>query len=162
MDDRVPAPVAPPWQGIAPAARRLEGSIVDPAYLPAPPEGGDPVDVPTRSFLRAKQRIDAQQEMIQVLGPYYVNVNFFPTMGGGLIDGLWFHGERLFFSLWAPCRKLLVDIFTTTMPSDEERAAREAFAEQHGLRYAFTPPGYVLSIDDLKQALATPGEAAHV
>ena len=154
--------LAPPWQGIAPAARRLEGSILDPAYLPAPPEGGDPVDVPSRAFLRGQQRVAAQQELINVLGPYYMNTNYFMKQGGGMFDALVFNGEKLTFSLWAPHRHLLVDIFPAAMPSADEMAARNAFAEANGLRYCVTPPGYVLSIDDLKEAVAQASGGTHV
>lgn len=136
----------------APAARWV-GSTLDPTYLSARSDGERPDDPPKRRLLA---RIQAQQDLIAVLGaPVLMNTNIL-VHNGRILPRCRYQGTPLTFSVWAPHRRLLLDIFPDTLPSEGELQAREAFATQHGLRYAVTPPGYALSIDDLRAALAAP------
>jgi len=101
----------------------------------------------------------AGQELAQVLGaPLYVDTNFFPVIGGGQLCACVFKGQKLMFSLWAPHRRVLLDIFPALLPESAEMDAREAFAQAQQVRYFVTPPGYTLSIDDVREALARPPE----
>jgi hypothetical protein len=62
--------------------------------------------------------------------------------------------EELVWSFWAPLRSLLVDIFERELPSDLEMDCRENFARTHDLRYAVVPPGYILTLADLRELVA--------
>lgn len=150
---------------VQPAARGYVGpGALDPAYLPRGLGGRDPADFPSRVTRLLMQKHAAAQELVQVLGaPLYMDTNFFPVVGGGQLDTCTFKGRKMMFSLWAPHRRLLLDIFPATLPESAEMEAREAFAGAQRVRYLITPPGYTLSIDDLREALTrSPEEAVHV
>lgn len=141
-------------QGHQPVGR-WTGSVLDPAYLPSRMDAqGDPVDPPRTRLLA---RIAAQRALLDILGvPVYMNVTYLLAPHGRFLGEFRYGGNPVKWSVWAPHRALLLDIFPSTLPDDDELRAREGFAQEHGLRYLVTPPGYTLSLDDLRGALAGP------
>src|SRR5215471_12426534 len=98
--------------------------------------------------------IENRRELTAILGvPVYLDTFALP-LGTRMIEPFrWGESLRL-WSLWAPHRRLLIDIFTRALPSDDELDAKDAFAREHGLDYYYIAPGHVLDFDTLRTLLA--------
>lgn len=70
------------------------------------------------------------------------------------------YGRDLRWSLWAPRRGVLIDIFRRVKPPLEELQDREAFAAEHGLLWLVVAPGERLSLERVAELIAAPTEAA--
>ncbi len=146
---------------LGPPMGRWIGSTLDPAYLSVRLDAqGDPVD-PPRGRLMA--RIAAQQALLALLGvPVYMNVTYLLAPHGKFLGEFRYKGAPVKWSIWAPHRALLLDIFPRDLPPEEELQARDQFARERGLRYVVTPPGYTLSLEDLRTLLEGAPQALEI
>src|SRR5262245_52161434 len=105
--------------------------------------------------------IENRRVLIEILGaPIYLDTYTLPRSAGVVIEPFrWQEAARL-WSLWAPHKDLVLDIFTRALPSSEELDAKDAFAREHGLDYYYIPPGHVLDFDALRALLAQRERAA--
>lgn len=106
------------------------------------------------SELRLINAVKRRREMLNALGIVYMGASILPLQGGGTIGPLKHpNGDVLRWSLWAPAKKVLIDIFTTSMPPDAELELRRKFADEHALIYGVVAPGERLSLDKIKESL---------
>lgn len=63
------------------------------------------------------------------------------------------HGHQLMWSLWAPAKSVVIDIFKRAIPPNGELEDRLKFAKEHNLRYGIVEPGKKLTIDTLRSWL---------
>lgn len=113
-------------------------------------QGIDQVD-PVRHRLLA--RLGQQQALREILGTYIFDTNILIGAHGEWIGECWYGTKKLSFSLWAPHKRILADIFPKELPDEDELLARDAFAAAHRLRYLVVPPGHTFGIEELKEIL---------
>lgn len=65
-------------------------------------------------------------------------------------------GGALRWTLWAPTRSVLIDIYKRRMPPVEEMEDRSKFALEQGFRYGIVEPGKRLLLDDLREWVGEP------
>ncbi len=86
--------------------------------------------------------------------PLYLSTTVLPQIGGGQLGPLTTSdGRTLRWGLWAPHRRVLLDLFPRKLPSEDELEQRAAFASAHGLRYGVVPPGRQLTVRSIKEWL---------
>jgi hypothetical protein len=115
-----------------------------------PNESGD---LHTTARHRTIARISREREMTSLIGMIVLNADVLTTPNA-FIGPCKVNGKIVSWSLWAPHKRLLVDVFKKELPTDDEIMAKSEFAEKHRLRYAIVPPGRTFGLDDLKQLLA--------
>jgi len=124
--------------------------------LPTRYEDDTPVsDSPVHARLLSKIR--KERAMREVLGsPYFRFITVLPVVGGGALGPVFGpDGRVLVWSIWAPHRRALLDIFPSRAPSQDELDARAEFAQTHRLKYGVVQPGWQLTIDNLKEWVTT-------
>lgn len=97
--------------------------------------------------------IENQRALIEILGaPIYLDTFDLPDGPETLPRFRWDGAPRL-WSLWAPQRALLIDIFTRALPSEAELDAKDDYARAHGCDYFYIAPGHILDFDSLRALL---------
>lgn len=133
-----------------PSAQWSRRGTGDQFYHPAVSPDGDRED-PVRG--RLIDRVISQRALRDILGICFFDTNILIGIGAEWIGPCWFNGKKLSFSIWAPQRRVLVDIFQRQTHPEDEMLARDAFARAHDIRYMIVPPGHSFGLEDLKQAL---------
>lgn len=106
----------------------------------------------TRRDLARQARATQRRELQAILGTLVVNTTILSVIGGGFFGPARDDdGRALVWSIWAPHRGVLIDVFRRVMPSMDEMAARKRFAEKHDLRYAIVEPGRQLTAKSVKE-----------
>lgn len=114
-----------------------------------------------RRTSRLKARIENRRALIALLGaPVFLDTYALPLIGGATLEPFVYRHAPALWSLWAPHRRLLIDIFTAELPSSEELDAKDGFAREHGLDYFYIAPGHVLDFDELRALLTARERAA--
>lgn len=140
-------------------AGRWVGSVLDPAYLPPRADGLDKED-PAKPRMLA--RLKQQRAMQEILGiPVMFDTTILIAPHGEWIGECTFGKNKVRWSIWAPHRRTVVDIFPKTMPEPQELEARQAFCTQHRLRYLVVPPMHTFDLEDLRDALKDEKEVAN-
>ncbi len=67
------------------------------------------------------------------------------------------NGTVLKWGLWAPHKRVLIDLFPRGLPPTEECEDRARFATEHRLHYAVVKPGFHLTPDSLREWLEKEG-----
>lgn len=122
------------------------GLVIEPraGWLHRPvPDGNDDADDlrADRLVARLQARLAARREFTGLLGLTFRDTTMLPLHGGGSLGpARTVDGYPMKWWLWAPSRKVLIDVFVKRLPPESELRAREAFATEHGLRYAVVPP----------------------
>lgn len=99
-------------------------------------------------------RVGVRSDLQRVLGALVVNTTMLPRVNGTMLAAARDHdGRVLSWSVWAPHRAVLIDVFRKRMPPQSELDARTAFAERHALRYAIVEPGKQLTAKSVKEWL---------
>jgi hypothetical protein len=100
---------------------------------------------------RQKER----RELFAILGaPLYMRASVLPLTGGGHLGPVYGReGQALRWGLWSPHRRVLIDIFSRALPSEEELFTRAEWAKAHEVNYAVVKPGYKLDSETLKEWL---------
>ena len=102
-----------------------------------------------RYLVRMRERMELQR----VLGILVYGTVVLPLPGEGALGPARDHeGRVLMWSLWAPHRRVLIDVFRR-LPPQEELNARMAFTRAHDLRYATVEPGFELTAKSVKEWL---------
>lgn len=97
--------------------------------------------------------IENRRALIDILGaPVYLDTYVLNDGPETLPMFRWDGAPRL-WSLWAPQRALLIDIFTRALPSDDELDAKDAYARAHGCDYYYIAPGHILDFEALRALL---------
>jgi len=106
----------------------------------------------SRRDLRRQAQATSRRELQAVLGVLVVNTTILSVVGGGFIGPARDDdGRVLVWSIWAPHRRVLIDVFRRTTPPMAEMAARKRFAAAHELRYAIVEPGRQLTAKSVKE-----------
>lgn len=93
-----------------------------------------------------------RRALVDVLGaPVFLDVTDLPRAGGGGHGRLVHRGAVMVWSLWAPHRNLLLDVWSREMPPDDELRAREAWADERQIKYRYVPPDRGLELADLER-----------
>lgn len=119
-------------------------------------EDGDHEAIDARSA-RALARVARQRELQEILGaPVFFDAvdltGLKPRSERCVVEG-----QAVSWSVWAPHRKLLVDVFARVTP-EAEVEAKNGWAQARGLVYAVVPPGNALTMDDLRSLAARGAE----
>jgi len=103
---------------------------------------------------RTLARHERHRALVAVLGvPIFFDTILLPLSGQpALGPARDLSGREIRWSVWAPQRKLLLDRFKA-LPPKGDLEAREQFAKDHSLLYRFVPPGWRISLEDLKELL---------
>lgn len=118
------------------------------------PRADDEDDTLTRRDTRRLRIVSQRSELQKVLGALVVNTTMLPLADGTMIGPARDHdGRVLSWSMWAPHRAALIDVFRKRMPPQAELDARTAFAEENALRYAIVEPGKQLTAKSVKEWL---------
>lgn len=113
--------------------------------------GGD--DKPNRFLTRMISAITRNKDMTNLLGTVMVNTDVLLAPNNEWIGQCRVNGKTVKWSLWAPHKRMLIDIFPRALPPDAEILEKDAFARSHGIRYLLVPPGRVFGLEDLKTVL---------
>ncbi len=107
------------------------------------------------AFARVERMRAERREWDELLGqPVFRSTTFLPLVGGGALGPVADREGRVIkWGLWAPHRRLLVDLFPVTLPPDYELEDRARFAETNGLIYAVVQPGERLSVARVREVL---------
>jgi hypothetical protein len=121
----------------------------------APPSAAQDDDEGARGQRLVEAVLRRQQERrdLQALlgAPLYTRTTMLPLIGGGVIGPAVDRDRRVLrWGLWAPHRRVLLDVFRRTLPPTTELEDRAAFAEAQGLRYALVRPGMRLTVESLR------------
>jgi hypothetical protein len=131
---------------------RWVGSVLDPAYLPAKAHDEDKDD---RENLRMLARLKQQRAIHELLGaPVLFDTTTLIAPHGEWIGECKVGGRKVTWSMWAPHKRMLLDIFPKALPPREELEGKEAFCTSHNIRYLVVPPTHSLDLEDLREALA--------
>lgn len=83
----------------------------------------------------------SREELRRVLGVIYQHTTLLPLSGGGVIGPALSRDGRTFkWTMWAPQRRVLIDVLRAPMPADDQED-RAHFALTHDIRYAKVDPG---------------------
>lgn len=131
--------------------RWVGSNVLDPSYLPPRPGGIDREDPIKPRLLKT---LKTQQDLHSLLGaPVLFDTTILVLPGGGWTGECYFEGKKVSWSIWAPHKRLVVDIFSKHLPPQEELKHKDAFCTQHSIRYLVVPPEHEFGLDDLKEAL---------
>ncbi len=135
---------------MSPSAGRAGGSL------------GEAGERLSRAVAVVMARREAAKQLCALLGgSVYEHTFVLPRIGAPQIGPAKDrYGRDLRWSLWAPRRGVLIDIFRRAKPPLEELQDREAFALAHGLMWLVVAPGERLSLERVAELLAAPTEAA--
>jgi len=120
-------------------------------------------DEPEEMFTRVQQwRLQRRQQLLafqEVLGLMIGNTILLPHPSAPTLGpAVGRDGGLLRWSIWAPHRHVLIDIFRRKLPAPSELEDRAAFAQGHGLRYGIVEPGRRLSLVALTEWLTSSGK----
>lgn len=94
------------------------------------------------------------RELQAVLGVVHGQTILLPRIGQPPLGPAYDRdGHPLRWSLWAPHRALLIDVFARRLPRQAELEDRAAFAETHALKYAIVEPSQQLNMTQLAEWL---------
>ena len=114
------------------------------------------VDAATvRALSMAEAHRQRKLEWERLLGaPVFMATTILPnTQGGSFGPAKNRAGRDLRWWLWAPHRRLLIDVFEAMLPPADELQVRAEFAQAHGLQYAIVQPGERLSLTRLREVI---------
>lgn len=132
---------------------------VRPGALPGMNEDDDDARA-ERLAARLRARLTGRQQLVSLLGLVYRDTTMLPLPGGGVLGPARNHeGVVMKWWLWAPAKRVLIDVFRRTPPMADLQA-REAFARAHGLRYGVVMPDRRFTIETLTAWLNTEVRAA--
>lgn len=100
----------------------------------------------------ARQQV--QLELRNLLGIVFRDATTLMRPGQSTLRAYDRFGHTLRWSLWAPHKSLLIDVYRQTMPAAMELEDRDRFAQQHHLRYGLVEPGKRLTLEALRAWLA--------
>jgi hypothetical protein len=107
------------------------------------------------SVARRLALVARQRELTAALGTCVLGTTMLLRSDGPALGPAKGRDGRTFrWSIWAPAKRLLVDVFQRALPPAEELEDRRAFADAHGLLYAVVEPGQRLSLDRLREWMA--------
>lgn len=134
---------------------RMSGLIQLPMSSPMLVDQGERDERPSYRELLMLRRLERRRELLNILGIVYLGASMLPKQGGGQPFGpvLMPNGDILRWSMWAPAKNILIDIFSTALPKSDELDRRHAFAAEHGLNYGIVTPGERLSLERLREEL---------
>jgi len=132
-------------------------STVDPFYLPQRGTLQEKEDRVKPGWLKRREN---QRLLHELLGaPVFFDTTLFLAPAGEWIGECFLGTHKLMWSIWAPHRRVAIDIFPRTVPSAEELEAKQAFCTLHAIRYLVVPPTHSFDLEDLRAALATEPDA---
>jgi hypothetical protein len=103
-----------------------------------------------RLAARMRARWTARQQLVALLGQVYRDTTMLPLPGGGVLGpARTAEGVVLKWWLWAPSRRVLIDVFRRPPPMADLQA-RDAFARAEGLRYGVVMPDRRFTVETLK------------
>ncbi len=114
--------------------------------------GLDPEERETPARRRVRARLEREAEVLKILGaPVFKDATCLVGRHGEWIGEFRWGRRAVPWGLWAPHHRLAVDFYArpASVPSEDELAAKRAFAEAHGVRYYVVLPGYAFSNEDL-------------
>jgi hypothetical protein len=118
---------------------------------PRPDDDRD--DELTRRDVRRLALVTQRRDLQKVLGAIVVNTTMLLIIDGGVLGPARDQeGRELSWSVWAPHRGVLIDVFRR-MPIQAELDARKTFAHVNDLRYAIVEPGKKLTAKSVKEWL---------
>ncbi len=130
------------------------GLLVTRSGMAARPRSEDVDDRPSPRLAARLERQRRWQQVVALLGVVYVDTVSLP-LDGRYLTARDRCGRQLRWRLWAPVKRVLIDVYTRQLPSADELEDRQAFARANGLRYALVEPGRALTLDALKEWLGT-------
>jgi len=117
---------------------------------PRKDQDDEPIDKKTAWRI---ERQAAVREIQALLGVVMKDTTVLIRPGSTSLTAYDRHGHQLTWSLWAPYKSVIVDIFRRSLPSNGELEDRHQFAQEHNLRYGIVEPGKRLTIDALRSWL---------
>lgn len=118
------------------------------ALRPAPAEIDRDEPLSRRDHARLLRHRE-RNELQNVLGTIFLNTTMLPIGTSSLAPARDEYGRVLRWTLWAPQRRVLIDV----MPRTAEIEMRQAFADAHNLRYAIVEAGRRLTAKSVKEWL---------
>ena len=112
-----------------------------------------PDEIAHGAVARLLKRRDDARRLIDLFGhPTYMYTTTLPQVDGQPTLGPLYgeDGQELRWTLWAPHRRALIDVFRRGLPSRFDMELRANFATRHSIRYAAVQPGWVVTFDDIR------------
>lgn len=119
-------------------------------------------DAPSPRERARLARLKEHEELQRLLGVLIMSTTLLPLPSEGRVLGPARDrdGRALRWSLWAPARRVLIDICRVSRFSDAEEQDRMAFAKTNELRYAIVEPGRRLTPRSILAWLSPEGAAS--
>jgi hypothetical protein len=134
---------------------------VDPFYLhPRSVSSAEKEDRVKPGWLARREN---QRLLHEILGaPVFFDTTLFLAPHGEWIGECFLGTRKLMWSIWAPHKRVAIDIFPRQTPPPEELEHKEAFCAAHGIRYLVVPPTHSFDLEDLRAALMREPDAEEV
>jgi hypothetical protein len=115
---------------------------------------GERDERPSYREIMMLRRLERRRELLNILGIVHLGASTLPKQGGGTYGPITMpNGDVLRWSMWAPAKNMLIDIFNKALPTPDELERRQAFADEHGMNYGIVAPGERLSLERLREEL---------
>jgi len=105
---------------------------------------------------RIRARLRSERALMEILGaPVYKDTTILIAKHGEWIGECVVDRAKQTWSLWAPHRRLAVDIFPKDkdVPALHILEAKKNFADEHKFKYVIVPPGHGFSFDDVNELI---------